>query len=161
MPTPFDYYKRTNNSLEGKTCYFFLYKKYKLYGLWSFDSKINLEKKEVIHINEPEYKSCPFPTLNDLIEQGNAEHLSYIEEYTVVPKPDWTVDEVIKEFAEHGFKVSKKAVLHNYNAWKSDLKSGYRGAHSHLNTPCGCNRLRFVASKLSVYGRDWQNTYIS
>ena len=49
--------------------------------------------------------------------------------------------------------------MHNYEAWKNDLKSGYRDDENgyFLFTPCGMNGLRFNATEL--VGEDWQETY--
>lgn len=72
------------------------------------------------------------------------------------------VQQVRKEFSKLGFKVSERAIMHNYNAWAHDYKSGYRddGGGYHLFTPCGCNPLSFRLTALSDDSKDWQTTYI-
>lgn len=72
---------------------------------------------------------------------------------------DFDVKEVIKEFETNGFNVTEEAIIHNFEAWKSDYKSGYKDESNgyFLFTPCGCNALRFNATELT--GEDWQETY--
>lgn len=72
---------------------------------------------------------------------------------------DFDVKEVIKEFKTNGFNVTEEAIIHNFEAWKSDYKSGYRDEINgyFLFSPCGCNSLRFNASELT--NEDWQMTY--
>lgn len=64
-------------------------------------------------------------------------------------------------FRSLGFAVSDEAIRHNLDAWRSDLKSGFRDEKNgvHLFSPCGCNPLRFWVSRLSEEGRGYQNTY--
>lgn len=78
----------------------------------------------------------------------------YLEDYD----GDIDIDAVLDDFAEHGYIIDRKAVLHNLHAWEEDMKSGYRGEDYFLFTPCGCNRLRFDATRL-IDGCDWQHTY--
>jgi hypothetical protein len=81
----------------------------------------------------------------------NAENCDYYE--------DFDVKEVIKEFEANGFNVTEEAIIHNFEAWKSDYKSGYKDESNgyFLFTPCGCNALRFNATELT--DEDWQKTY--
>jgi len=74
---------------------------------------------------------------------------------------DERISEIITEFAEHGFDVSKEAIMHNFDAWRAGLKSGYRDKERgyHLFSPCGCNPLRFSATSLCDSCHDWQKTY--
>ena len=71
----------------------------------------------------------------------------------------FNVKEIIKEFKEHGFNVTEKALRHTYDAWRDDFKSGYADVENgyHLFTPCGCNPLSFMVSEYE--GKDWQITY--
>jgi hypothetical protein len=72
---------------------------------------------------------------------------------------DFDVKEVIKEFKSNGFNVTEEAIIHNFEAWKSDYKSGYKDERNgyFLFTPCGCNELSFNATEL--INKDWQETY--
>lgn len=72
---------------------------------------------------------------------------------------DFDIKEVINEFKDNGFNVTEEAIIHNFDAWKSDFKSGYKDEENgyFLFTPCGCNALRFNATVLT--GDDWQETY--
>lgn len=148
---------------EYKSSYILLDGKIKLWGdiLWEQDAKIDLKNKIVISILDSEYKQSKLPTLNELKREGKADLVEVIVNYTITPNTDWNVEDIIKEFEENGFIVSKKAIIHNYNAWKQDYKSGYKGKKVFLFTPCGCNRLSFTAYKISKYGKSWQTTYIA
>lgn len=76
------------------------------------------------------------------------------------PESDEEIAELCEEFAAAGFKVTPEAIAHNVSAWKSDLKSGYRGEDYHLFSPCGCNDLSLRAEPL-IDGADWQTTYMA
>lgn len=71
------------------------------------------------------------------------------------------VDRTRHLFAQHGFTVSDEAIRHNLDAWRADRSSGFRDEKNgvHLFSPCGCNPLRFLVSRLSEEGRGYQNTY--
>lgn len=81
----------------------------------------------------------------------NAENYKHYE--------DFNIEEVIKEFAGHGFNVTEEAIMHNYEAWKGDFKSGFKDEENgyFLFTPYGCDTLCFMACELT--GVDWQETY--
>ena len=70
-------------------------------------------------------------------------------------------DSIIEEFAQNGFNVTRDALQHNYVAWLSDMKSGYRDDRNnyHLFSPCGCNPISFRVSALSDDYKNWQTTY--
>lgn len=72
---------------------------------------------------------------------------------------NFDIKEVIEEFEANGFNVTEEAIIHNFEAWKSDYKSGYKDESNgyFLFTPCGCNALSFNATVLT--GEDWQKTY--
>lgn len=72
---------------------------------------------------------------------------------------DGIVQDVQKAFAEHGFNVTSAAIWHNFYAWNTDYKSGYRDDENgyFLFSPCGCNQLRFHVEALN--GKDYQLTY--
>ena len=71
------------------------------------------------------------------------------------------IKKIIEEFEANGFNVTEGAIIHNFEAWKLDYKSGYKDESNgyFLFTPCGCNALRFNATELT--GEDWQKTYIA
>ena len=64
-------------------------------------------------------------------------------------------------FTNNGISITKEAILHNYNAWSLDLKSGYRDESNgyHLFSPCGCNPFILRVTNLVEICRDWQITY--
>lgn len=75
-------------------------------------------------------------------------------DYTIYPEDnrnryfhgyELNVDVIIKEFKEHGYNVTEQAITHNYNAWLSDHKSGYKdkGNGYFLFSACRCNSLYF------------------
>lgn len=76
-------------------------------------------------------------------------------------KRELSLAKVRRYFMEHGFKVSPKAIRHNYECWKADLKSGYRDEENnvHVFSPCGCNPLQFHVTELHPTAEDWQTTY--
>ena len=111
-------------------------------------------------------------TLNDLVEQGKASRklVTCYDEHEIDPfgrnynrtkLSEKKIKSILKEFAEHGFNVTRKALMHNYEAWLYDEKSGYRDEENgyHLFSPCGCNPLSFRASSLDERCADWQTTY--
>lgn len=111
------------------------------------------------------------PSLSDLVRPGAVKEATLYRCHEIrLPKftgcyegPAFTgklIRELIAEFREHGFNVTRKALLHNYGCWFSDLKSGYRDEANgyHLFTPCGCNQLCFRATSLCD-DLDWQTTY--
>lgn len=73
-----------------------------------------------------------------------------------------TIAIALDAFHKRGYNVTEDAIIHNLTAWRKDLKSGYRDdANGYfLFSPCGCNPLRFNATKL-MEGLDWQKTYIA
>lgn len=93
-----------------------------------------------------------------------------MEEYNVMPegcynsfnRRDFSCQDVIDEFKEHGFHVTVDAIMHNYAAWCADFKSGYRDDENDvfLFTPCGCNDLCFNATHLEKDCEGWQQTYM-
>lgn len=71
------------------------------------------------------------------------------------------VTQIIREFAKNGFQVTREAVLHNYDAWLYDFKSGYLDEENgyFLFTPCKCNPLSFRVETLN--GESYQKTYVA
>lgn len=115
------------------------------------------------------------PDMNALVARGEIREEKAYREYEIRPDgfPDCrsverigaaAVDQMVKrvreEFRRNGFRVTRKAIEHNFFAWMADLKSGYRDERNryHLFTPCGCNPLRFSATSL-FEGSSWQDTY--
>lgn len=102
------------------------------------------------------------PTINDLIADGSLIECKYVEEVELLlgfPKrPSYKKWQ--KYFADKGFNVTFEALVHNYNCWCLDSKSGFRDEENnyHLFTPCGCNSLSFTATRLDG-NFDWQETY--
>ena len=72
---------------------------------------------------------------------------------------DFDIEAVIDELKDNGFNVTKKAIIHNFEAWKSGFKSGYKDEVNgyFLFTPYGCDSIRFYATELT--GEDWEKTY--
>lgn len=137
-----------------------------------YDAKVDLlNEKYIPYSDAKEYEMSNLPTFNDLIEQEIVKEVSCIEntyeiEFEKSNRRRFTlsvddIKKIRKEFKENGFKVSKKAILHNYFAWKGDLKSGFRDSRNkyHLFSPCGCNLLSFRATTLHPKCADWQTTY--
>jgi hypothetical protein len=135
--------------------------------LWRYDYPVDINN--LIQYTPDE--NIAFPTLGDLIREGLVTEEADFREYEIFPEgfcdagcghpfTGKVVRRIIAEFKEHGFDVSREALVHNYCAWVQDLKSGYRDETNgyHLFTPCGCNALRFSATTLSD-DTDWQTTY--
>lgn len=116
------------------------------------------------------FNDCDYPTLNDLNHPYDSVKLCYpynecdidfdyypedIDEY------GFDIDFVLDTFSDNGFNVTEEAVMHNFNAWYNDFKSGYRDDENgyHLFTPCGCNHLSFRCTSLHETAKDWQTTY--
>lgn len=130
-----------------------------------YDSKVDLDKGEYLSRYDVGYAKSTLPTFNDLAKQNIIREISCVEHYDIsfpyeVKKVTTTeLIKVQKEFKEHGFDVSLRALRHNYYSWLADLKSGYRGKSYHLFSPCGCNPLSFRATTLHRKCKDWQTTY--
>lgn len=125
-----------------------------------FGTPFNLETGEIYETpNE-------FSTdLNEQIEKGAKEVCCYDEfDLYLGERPymdEKKIQSIIKKFAKKGFNVTKDAILHNYSAWRGDLKSGYRDEKNgyHLFSPCGCNPFSLHATTLHDSCSDWQTTY--
>lgn len=139
-----------------------------------YDVPFSLETGEIIKRSPewprfgdglPDYVPDGYTTLNNLKAQGMGDTVHCYDEYEIMlGRPMWLSDsrvaELCKEFKEHGFDVTPQAIMHNFMAWKVDMKSGYRDEQRgyHLFSPCGCNDLRFAATTLDDR-MDWQTTY--
>lgn len=134
-----------------------------------YDSKVDIVNKKYIDIFDSNYKKCTLPTLNDLYAEGvlDKEGTCIEKQYNIYFPEDKTllttsdINTMIKEFKDNGLNVTKEAIMHNYQAWRFDQKSGYRDEDNgyHLFTPCGCNPMSFRASSLHTKCEDWQQTY--
>lgn len=137
--------------------------------LLRYDAAIDLENILQYTLNES--KTCGFPELNDLLRDGLVTEEKDYREYEIFPEefndpataPPFTgkvIRGIIEEFGNNGFKVTREALVHNFRAWYSDRKSGFRDEKNgyHLFTPCGCNSLRFSATTLCD-DLNWQTTY--
>lgn len=142
--------------------------------LFRYDTPINLTTGEIGQ--RPEYKPfakdedrCPegFTTLNILKREKKGDTVYCYDEYCIRlgMKAKVTIRKSIAiahEFQKHGFKVTPEAVMHNYDAWRKGLKSGYRDEKNgyHLFSPCGGNPFDMRATTLEECCSDWQATYV-
>lgn len=133
-----------------------------LYGLaFHWDAKINLADRTCItRYEESEHAASTLPSINELVANGTLEVVNELEELDItgddVDLLDF--DAVVAYAKERGFNVEREALVHNFEAWQMDYKSGYRGKECHVFTPCRHNPLRFGISKLDDRV-DWQTTY--
>lgn len=125
----------------------------------TYEVPFNLETGEIY--DEPNKLST---TLNEQCKNGAKDVFCY-DQYDIYLGYDFyiedIIDDVINEFKQHGFNVTKEAILHNYSAWRCDYKSGYRDEANgyFLFTPCGCNPFSLRAHTLHPSCDDWQHTY--
>ena len=133
-----------------------------------YDCKVDLVNKTYLESYDEGYAESTLPTFNDLYANGTmGKEGSCIEnEYRVDlgykrSLTESNIKKIIAEFKKNGFNITKEAILHNYDAWRYDMKSGYRDNENnyHLFSPCGCNPLSFRATTLHEKCSDWQNTY--
>ena len=132
-----------------------------------YDCKVDIDNLKYLSIADNGYKECTLPTFNELYANGTltkegtciANKYDYYTDKTRLSSTD--IDDIIREFKDNGFTITKEAILHNYDAWLCDEKSGYRDEENnyHLFSPCGCNPLSFRASTLHKECDDWQTTY--
>ena len=112
------------------------------------------------------------PDLTTLVKTGKVEEAEIFRshEVNVTAFTDCTcrrkftekiIQNILQEFKNKGFNVTREALTHNFRAWHADLRSGYRDEANgcHLFTPCGCNPLSFRVSSLEE-DLDWQTTYM-
>ena len=134
----------------------------------NYGCKVDIENKLYLTEFDEGYVESTLPTLNDLYANGTlGKEGSCIEnEYRVdlgyrPNLSDSKIKKIIAEFKKNGFNLTKEAILHNYDAWRYDMKSGYRDEvnNYHLFSPCGCNPLSFRATTLHEKCADWQHTY--
>ena len=129
-----------------------------------FDTPINLETGEIIE----SAKECPegFVTLNDILSEKKGKRVFCYDEFDVDlgfirTMSDNRINRIIRNFKRNGFNVTKEAIMHNWNAWNWDMKSGYRDEKNgyHLFTPCGHNHFSLRATTLEKCCKEWQKTY--
>lgn len=140
----------------------------------NFLGKVDTKTLEYISDSEDGYEESTLPTINDLLASGQAKDRPIVRQYDVDNIKGFTngcrnvkdfkepnFKKIAKEFRDNGFDVTVEALQHNFYAWVSDEKSGYRDLVNdyHLFTPCGCNPLSFRATELCPYFADWQTTY--
>ena len=134
----------------------------------NYGCKVDIENKLYLTEYDEGYADSTLPTFNDLYANGTMDKEgSCIEnEYRVDlgykrSLTESKIKKIIAEFKKNGFNITKEAILHNYDAWRYDMKSGYRDEvnNYHLFSPCGCNPLSFRATTLHEKCSDWQHTY--
>lgn len=132
-----------------------------------YSSKADLERGTYLPSTDDNYKKSPLPTFSDLVRLGLVSVISCVDSFEITFGEDVRtltakdLQHVKDQFKSKGFDISLRALRHNYYAWLSDFKSGYRGRGYHLFTPCGCNPLSFRVTTLHKSCRSWQDTYIA
>ena len=137
-----------------------------------FGKLINLEHCVMFDHNEQIPDGWETTTLNDIIAQNlGKQTFCYNEIYfdkDIYPsdihsekQENDITNEIFNFFQEKGVNVSMAAIIHNFYAWMSDFKSGYRDTALgyHLFSPCGCNPLSMRYTTLNILCEDWQTTY--
>lgn len=139
-----------------------------------YGNKVNLETMEYVEdpdrfktdTTKDEFSNLDWPDINQLVEERKVEAAFPYKKYDIDlgfirSMSDTRINKIIKEFKEHGFNVTREAILHNFSAWACDYKSGYRDDANgyHLFTPCGCNPFSLRATTLYESCSDWQETY--
>lgn len=137
-----------------------------------FDARLDMENLIAYEPSDPNYQEMSdLPTINELIADGIAVEwqpykeatLDAVNEQKEFYRGGRPRIKAIKEyFKAHGFNVSTEAIMHNFNAWKCDGKSGYRDENNgcHVFSPCGCNPFSIYVTELHPDCADWQTTYI-
>jgi hypothetical protein len=135
----------------------------------NYGCKVDIENKLYLSVCDEGYQECELPTFNDLYakgimpEEGSCIEKTYDVDFSSRKRrlTSKDIDSIIQKFKENGFNVTEEAILHNYEAWLWDEKSGYRDEKNgyHLFSPCGCNPLSFRATTLHEKCADWQHTY--
>ena len=133
----------------------------------NYGCKVDIENKRYIRSYDEGYDDCDLPTFNDLYANGTMgkegtcieNQYDYSTDKHFLSAKD--IDDILREFKENGFNITKDAIKHNYRAWLCDEKSGYRDEANgyHLFSPCCCNPLSFRATTLHKQCEDWQHTY--
>ena len=148
----------------------------KLFIPYHWLTKVNLAEMTYVSYQDEDYTDCTFPTVEELIGRGE------IKKNVVLPYKQFDINfksfrsafqrsvvdrkcdvkVICKKFRKQGFAVTEEAVRHNFWAWMSGAKSGFRDEANgyHLFTPCGLNPLSFRVTGLHPACEDWQTTYI-
>ena len=134
-----------------------------------YDYAIDLGR--LLQYRPQETEALALPTLSNLLSDGLVTEEKDYREHDISPlgfehpesAPPFTgrvIREIIGEFAQNGFPVTWEALVHNFCAWYSDRKSGFRDEKNgyFLFSPCGCNPLSFTATTLCEEV-EWQETY--
>ena len=135
--------------------------------LIDFGTRFNLETGEIYAYNAKDVPEGAV-SLNDLVSAKAGRRLYCYDEGEVnLGRPRsmsaMRVASIVNKFKKQGFNVTPQAILHNWDAWLGDRKSGYRDEQNgyHLFSPCGCNPFSLRASSLEDCCKEWQTTYIS
>ncbi|MGN1217205.1 MAG: hypothetical protein ACI4TD_04430 [Phocaeicola sp.] len=140
----------------------------RLYLPYHYQTKVDLDRMEYVDRYSEEWSDYNHPTVETLIRMKRISDVKW--PYKCVDKNyktyAHTMDErkvngVLDFFKKQGYNVTREAVEHNFRAYLSDMKSGYRDDKNgyHLFTPCGCNPLSFRLTTLYPSCTDWQKTY--
>jgi len=128
-----------------------------------YDTPFNLKTR---HIYEGKRVPKTAVTLNSLRHDKQGDTIFCYDEHKIRlgfirSLTEKRIGEIMRKFKKAGFNVTKEAILHNYDAWCLDMKSGYRDEENgyHLFSPCGCNPFDLRASTLEECCADWQTTY--
>lgn len=126
---------------------------------YKYDNRIDLENLVLYGYKETDF----YPEINELVAKGIVKFAYPYKQVNYnfkTHRNKINVETIIKFFKKNGFNVTKEAILHNFNAYLCDMKSGYRDDVNdyHLFTPCGCNPLSFRLTSLNK-NCDWQETY--
>lgn len=124
-----------------------------------FLNRIDL-KNLILYENE---ETDDYPTLTELVLEKKIICKKCYAEVALTYKtfPNKISIKRIKAFfKKQGYNVTEEAIMHNFNAYIRDRKSGYRDEKNgyHLFTPCCHNPLSFRLTTLNK-NCDWQTTY--
>lgn len=124
-----------------------------------FLNRIDLENL-VLYKND---ETVQFPTLNELVADKKlfCKHCyAEVDLSYKTFKSKISIKRIQKYFKSNGFNVTEEAIMHNFNAYLLDMKSGYRDEENgyHLFTPCCHNPLSFRLTSLNKNCK-WQTTY--
>ncbi len=135
--------------------------------LLKYDTPFSLETGEIYNIKEQAPEGVSLTTLNDLLREKKGVTVYCYDEYDINLGyiKNMTIKKSLalaKDFHKHGFMVSPRAIMHNFEAWKAGWKVGYRDEKRgyHLFSPCGGNPFSLRATTLEECCSDWQKTYL-
>lgn len=128
-----------------------------------YDSKVDIKNHKYLSFYDEGYDECDFPTFNDLYQKGimPKEGTCIEKSYDYTTKKhklsEKEIDSIIKKFKANGLNVTKEAILHNYQAWLYDEKSGYRDEENGYHF---CSLLADIILFLSVLLLSTKNAQI-